>query len=357
VHFLSRRGRRAVSRHTFTALVPAFLVALGATACGDTGDEQSPPPCTPFAEPAMVLVDAGEYMIGNSEYLRREVDATIDFTVAMRPPHVTVELPYSFLVQNTEVTRGDFRRIMGYDPSPELAFRDYFFERPEGVFIEDCGPDCPLQRVTWFESLAYANELSRSEGLVPCYDLGECTGVPADGDFWCDGVPEWTTDCKGYRLPTSVEWEVAARAGTTWDYLWAPVQRVWPNQRYAMVTNGVLVPGVSGYRPYPVGSLCPNAWGLYDVQGNAAEWVMDGPYGATDDPRTASFRWPEDGATATWFPGDSEYRESRGGHASSGVYPSGLGVRSPVYPVSQNSLQLFHQGLRLVRFGEWKSTE
>jgi formylglycine-generating enzyme required for sulfatase activity len=66
----------------------------------------------------------------------------------------------------------------------------------------------------------------------------------------------------GGRLPTEAEWEYAARAGTTGAYYGAPSKIAW------FATNG------EGAR-HQVATRQPNAYGLYDMLGNASEWVLD----------------------------------------------------------------------------------
>ncbi len=65
-----------------------------------------------------------------------------------------------------------------------------------------------------------------------------------------------------YRLPTEAEWEYAARAGTTEPYAGRLDEIAW----YA---------GNSEDETHPVGKKKPNAWGLYDMQGNVRELVED----------------------------------------------------------------------------------
>jgi formylglycine-generating enzyme required for sulfatase activity len=71
-----------------------------------------------------------------------------------------------------------------------------------------------------------------------------------------------------YRLPTEAEWEYACRAGTTTKYSWGDDEKEM--DKYAWFVDN------SNFKYQKVGQKLPNPWGLYDMHGNAAEWVLDG---------------------------------------------------------------------------------
>ena len=155
-------------------------------------------------------------------------------------PH-RVKLTKPFLMGVTAVTQGQWRAVMGSNPS-------YF-----------AGDDnLPVERVSWSDAVAFCGKLSE-------------------------------IDKKTYRLPTEAEWEYACRAGTTTPF----------NTGETISTEQANFDGKSSYtngqyreKTVAVGSFPPNAWGLYDMHGNVWQWCSDlyGEYDAADavDPQGAA---------------------------------------------------------------------
>lgn len=76
---------------------------------------------------------------------------------------------------------------------------------------------------------------------------------------------------RGFDLPTSAQWQIACRADVTTKWS-IPIEGTSFDD-YAIFSNSAIVPN---YRtPQNVGMKEPNAWGIYDMQGNVREWCRD----------------------------------------------------------------------------------
>ncbi len=148
-----------------------------------------------------VTVPAGEFQMGSSAQCENPVHRVI--------------ISRSFQIGKYEVTQGQWKAVMGNNPS-------YF-----------TGDDTlPVDRVSWDDVQRFIAALNaRNDGYQ-------------------------------YRLPTEAEWEYAGRAGTTGDFAGILDEMAW----YA---------GNSGNKTHPAGTTRPNAWGIYDMHGNVWEWVSD----------------------------------------------------------------------------------
>jgi formylglycine-generating enzyme required for sulfatase activity len=278
----------------------------------------SPEPLVNSVGMPFVLVPAGEFMMGSDEspeslaqtwpaYERKRFTDIDD-----EAPVHRVRITRAFYLGRTEVTVGQFRRFLeasgyvpesvadgtgayGYNPAydPATTARGDAFEgrdpkyswRNPG-FPQD--ESHPVVNVTWNDAVALADWLSRAEG-------------------------------HSYRLPTEAEWEYAARAGTRTRYCSgddpetlqkvanvfdADAARNW--KKWA----GYALAGRDGHAfTAPVGSHAPNAFGLYDMHGNAWEWTADwhddhyyanSPVDDPKGPPTGSVRVRRGGSWHTW---------------------------------------------------------
>lgn len=152
-----------------------------------------------------------------------------------------VILSRSFYLGAYEVTQGQWRQVMGSNPSQ----------------FPSCGPDCPVETVSYYDVQRF---IRRLEAL----------------------------SSKAFRLPTEAEWEYSCRAGTTTPFNTGANLTSDQANYDARYPYPGFPPGVYRAHPTPVGSFAPNAWGLYDMHGNVWEWTADDncpyPPGPVRDP-------------------------------------------------------------------------
>ena len=176
-----------------------------------------------------VLIPAGTFMMGSGIAEAGDEDE--------RPQH-QVTLSQPFYLQTTPVTQGQWKRLMGENPS----------------FFPECGEDCPVENVSWDDAQEFIKKLNHLEKVDQ------------------------------YRLLTEAEWEYSCRAGSTQSYCFGEGEAELG--QYAWYADN------SQRSPNPVGRLKPNAWGLYDMHGNVYEWCQDRyaayPHGPVTDPKGPS---------------------------------------------------------------------
>ena len=173
----------------------------------------------------LVLIPAGKFMMGftkkeladlkvgfQKELGKKEIDGLVEIMSGQGKQH-EVTLTKPFYMGKYEVTQEQWESVMGKNPS------------------DTKGAKLPVTIVSWND----------------CQDFIKKLNAKTNG---------------GYRLPTEAEWEYACRAGTTTAYSFGDNL----TKRDA---------NISGDSIKEVGSYKPNAFGLYDMHGNAWEWCED----------------------------------------------------------------------------------
>ncbi len=148
-----------------------------------------------------------------------------------------------------------------------------FLKSQELVYDEGICPDRdgPIINAAWFDGLKYCRWLSEMEKIPEeqmCYPPRDKIGPGME-------LPKNFLQRTGYRLPTEAEWECADRAGTLTQWPFGDSDKLLPSYGWFVANASV--------RVHPVGRLKPNAFGIFDMCGNASEWCqsLHAPYRAT----------------------------------------------------------------------------
>ena len=208
------------------------------------------PPSTTPAPSVIAAIPAAPTPV--SEPVRPEMVGVQGGTFRMNRRRVTLS---AFSIGKFPVTQGEWYDVMGTRPSRFTGESNQSGTPVTGVNWRNL----PVERVSWFDAVEFANRLSIARGLEPAYVISG-TGMIR--------VVTWNRSANGYRLPTEVEWEFAARGGMA-----CRGNFEFPGSN--VVGEVAWYSGNSMERTHEIGLLCPNALGIYDMSGNVWEWVWD----------------------------------------------------------------------------------
>lgn len=194
------------------------------------------------------------------------------------PVH-NVTFAHSFWISATEVTQKQWKSVMAANPS--------YWQ----------GDSLPVHSITWDDCKTFIAALNQAYPGI------------------------------GFRLPSEAEWEYACRAGTDTNY---------PTGDDTVALGRVgWYKDNSGLVHHPVALREPNAWGLYDMNGNASEWVEDWWH----DNYVGA---PTDGSV--WSEPPGPFPVHRGGASMGGAF----GCCAQTRPPNPTGGQAAANGLRLV---------
>jgi len=252
---------------------PAKSVRRTLTVVGPGEGAPPPPPEPPGAPAGMELVGGGLfYYEDNTAVAGRRVAP--------------------FYLHRHETTGALWQEVAAY-----AATHGYELVARTGTLPSAQSAEHPVTNLNWFTALKWCNARSEMEGLTPVYTVQGA--VYRTGE---QGPIDFDPSADGYRLPTALEWEWAARGGKQWVRYSLSSALTTPDfLRFSGSNHIEAVAWYSGNtsNPRPVGRKAPNQLGLYDMSGNVTEWCsVEGRWNG-EYPHYRGGSW-QSGAGACW---------------------------------------------------------
>lgn len=174
-----------------------------------------------------VLIPAGSFLMGTSkedlDKVLFEMEQADMVQIIDESPRHSVTLSKPFLLGRTEITQSQWYKVMGTRPGPAEGWNDKNWQT------------LPVVSTSWNMAQQFISKLNKLDARYR------------------------------YRLPSEAEWEYAAREGSN-EIRPMPLENL-DDYAWSMKNSGDV--------PHPVATRKPNAFGLYDMLGNAWEWVND----------------------------------------------------------------------------------